>query len=198
MLGFWNAAHNSLCDRRLGIRTVGDSRPVDTSLHRDATKSSPLSYGRINRYARVLRLQRGDVVYDIGCGAGRPLCVFARHPVSRCVGIEMDPATAAIAEANAAHLVGRRSDVVILRGDAATADYRTGTVFWLYNPFGPRTLAAVLDRIRQSLAAAPRAVRFCYAYPEHDAVFAASGWLTRYDSVSPLLRPRYSASFWRN
>jgi SAM-dependent methyltransferase len=198
MFGYWLSAHNVWCDRRLGIRTVGDVRPAYISLYRDATKSSPLSYSLIRRYVRALRLQPDDVVYDIGCGAGRPICVCARHLIARCVGIEMDPDMAAIAEANAARLAGRRSDIVFVRGDAATADYQSGTVFWLYNPFGPRTLAAVLDNIRRSVAAAPRKVRFCYAYPEHDAVFAASGWLTRYASVRPFLRPRYGASFWRN
>jgi precorrin-6B methylase 2 len=198
MLGYLSSAYNSLWDRHLGIRTAGEFRPPDISLHRDAAKSSPLSYSLIHRYVRALRLQPSDVVYDIGCGAGRPLCVFAREPVSRCVGIEMDCGMAEIARRNAIALIGRRSDIVIVQGDAATADYHDGSVFWLYSPFGRRTLSAVLEHIRQSVEAAPRTVRFCYVFPDCENVFSASGWLTRYNTVRTLLHPSYSASFWRN
>ena len=198
MLGYFKSAHNSFCDRRLGIRTSADIRPPDTSLHRDSGKTSALGYSLISRYIRLLRLQPSDVVYDIGCGTGRPLCLFARHRVRRCVGIEIDPAVAEIARGNAVKLVGRRSEIAIIQDDASTADYRDGTVFWLYHPFGQRTLAAVLERVHKSVEASPRAVRFCYVTPDVEQAFSACGWLTRYKTVKPFLHPGSAASFWRN
>jgi hypothetical protein len=61
---------------------------------------------------------------------------------------------------------------------------------------GGRTLAAIVEHIGQSVAAAPRAVRFCYVFPEIEDVFFASGWLTRSNTVRRLLHP--TASFWPN
>jgi len=74
MLGHLKAAHNSYCDKRLGIQTAGDFRPLDTSAHRDASRSAPLAYDLIRRYIRLLELKPDDIVYDVGCGTGRPLC----------------------------------------------------------------------------------------------------------------------------
>jgi predicted RNA methylase len=177
---------------------MGEFRPPDISLYRDASKSSTVDYSVIGAYARMLKLHPSDVVYDLGCGTGRPICVFARHLVRRCVGIEMDPGVAEIAKRNALNLVGRRSEIAIVQGDAATADYRDGSVFWLYHPFGERTLTAVLGRIRQSVEASPRSVRFCHVTPDAEEPFAACGWLTRYKTVKPLLHPSCVAHFWRN
>ncbi|HXJ03331.1 MAG TPA: class I SAM-dependent methyltransferase [Micropepsaceae bacterium] len=199
MLGQLKSAHNMYCDRRLGIQTTADIRPPDTSLHRDSGKTSALGYSLIGRYIRLLRLQPSDVVYDVGCGTGRPLCLFARRRVRRCIGIEIDPTVAEIAKTNAANLVGRRAEITVIHGDAASStDYQDGTVFWLYHPFGQRTLAAVLERVRKSVEASPRSVRFCYVTPDVEQAFSACGWLTRYKTVKPLLHPTSAASFWRN
>jgi precorrin-6B methylase 2 len=198
MLGYLKSAHNAFCDRRLGVRMAAEFRPPDTSLHRDASKSSTVGYSVINSYIRVLRLQPSDVVYDLGRGTGRPICVFACQQVKRCVGIEMDPDVAELARRNALHLVGRRPKITIIHGDAATADYHEGSAFWLYHPFGMRTLTAVLQRIRDSVAASPRQVRFCHVTLDAEQSFFECGWLTRYKSGWPPLHPSSAASFWRN
>ena len=198
MFSYLKSAHNSLWDRCLGVDTAVQTRPSDTSLYRDALKANAVAYGVIFRYVRLLRLQPSDVVYDIGCGAGRPLCVFARQNIARCIGIEMDRRLAEIARLNLVHLARRRCEAAVIQGDAALADYKDGSVFWLYNAFGPRTLAAVLERIRQSVVASPRQVRFCYVTPEAERAFSASTWLTRYKTVRPFLHPSCAASFWRN
>lgn len=45
----------------------------------------------------------GETVLDLGCGAGAAtLCLAARVPGCRLIGIELDPATAALAAGNAA------------------------------------------------------------------------------------------------
>jgi SAM-dependent methyltransferase len=198
MLGQIKAAHNWVCDRRLGIQTAGEFKPLDTSAHHDASRSAPLHYGLINRYIRLLELQPSDIVYDLGCGSGRPLCLFARQNVAACVGVELDGGIADIARRNAVRLKGRRCEVAIIQADAASLDYADGTVFWIYNSFGSATMAAVLARIGASMERRPRAVRFCYVTPEAEEAFFAAGWLSRYRTVRPLLYPSGVASFWRS
>jgi cyclopropane fatty-acyl-phospholipid synthase-like methyltransferase len=187
-----------LWDWRLGIETTGECRPPDTSRFKDARKSGSLDYGIIAYHLRLLEIQPSDIVYDIGCGLGRPLCMFARTRAMRCVGIELDPEIAWAARTNAARLISRRAEIEVRQGDAADAEYDGGTVFWLGNPFGPKTLAAVLDKIRLSVRAQPRAVRFCYINPESEEAFAAATWLRRYRQTKMILHPIGHASFWRN
>jgi SAM-dependent methyltransferase len=198
MLNHVKAAHNAICDRRLGIQTVGEFRPQDSSAHGDAKRSAPLAYRLIARYIGLLELQPRDVVYDLGCGTGRPICMFARQNVARCVGVELDKRIADTARRNAAALKERRSEISIVEADAASLNYRDATVFWLYNPFGRATMAAVLARIEAGLRQSPRQVRFCYVTPEEEDVFAACGWLSRYKTQRPLLYRSGFASFWRS
>jgi precorrin-6B methylase 2 len=198
MLGYFKSVRNAFYDRRLGICTTGESRPADISQHQDAKKYTSMDYGLIARYIGLLRLQRSDVVYDIGCGTGRPLCLFARQRVAQCVGVELDRGIAEIARRNVTNLIGRQAEVSVINGDAALVDYHNSTVFWLFNPFGPGTLAAVLERIRQSVEASPRSVRFCYVVPEEEQVFSECGWLTKYRTARYLLHWHGRASFWRN
>ena len=198
MLGLMKSAHNWIWDRRLGVRTAGEFKPLDTSLHHDASRSAPLAYHLISRYIRLLALKPDDVVYDLGCGTGRPLCMFARQNVVRCVGVELDPAIAAIARRNASQLKEVRSEISIIHADAASLDYGDGTVFWIYNSFGSATMTAVLARIRASIDQQPREVRFCYVTPEAEDAFFSAGWLTRTRKVRPLLYPSGVASFWQS
>jgi SAM-dependent methyltransferase len=198
MLGHIKAAHNLYCDRRLGIRTVSEFRPLDTSVHGDAKRSVPLAYNLIASYIGLLQLEPSDVVYDLGCGTGRPLCMFARRIVALCIGVELDFGVAEIARRNASTLIGRRSEIAVIQADAASLDYRDGTVFWLYNPFGKSTMVAVLARIQSSLRQSPRPVRICYVTPDEEEAFSACAWLTRYKTVRPLLNPGGVASFWRS
>ena len=44
---------------------------------------------------------------DLGCGAGRSLVVAARFPVTRLIGVELDPVVAALARRNVATRTGR-------------------------------------------------------------------------------------------
>jgi len=56
-------------------------------------------------FADVMDLVPGtDAAVDIGCGMGRVLCMFARRPISKCIGVECDAELAAVARRNAATL----------------------------------------------------------------------------------------------
>jgi hypothetical protein len=64
-------------------------------------------------------------------------------------------------------------------GDAADYPFADETLVYLFNPFGPQTLRAVLANLRRSLETKPRRLRLCYYHPKHRDVLETAGWLRR-------------------
>lgn len=175
----WEA---KLGDCLLGIRTLGTKRgdyPEQESEHGDSFWYESKSYYLNWLYLRPLRLGSGDVVYDIGCGAGRLLIVASLFGVSRCVGLELSQRLCDLASENVRNLRFSRVPMEIQQADACTKDYTDGNVFLFCNPFGPVTLEVVLERIRESLKTRPRRIRIMYIHPEpgHRELFARLDWL---------------------
>jgi predicted RNA methylase len=184
-------------DWRYGIRTL--HTPGD-EFDRAPVQYEPTKYAAIHACLAQLLLAPDDVVFDIGCGMGRVTCLFARQPVTRCVGIERVGRLAEIARLNASRVYGRRASVEIRTEDAGQTDYAGGTVFWLYNPFGDETMRRTLARIKASVEAAPRPIQIIYAAPHYESAFYDGNWLDRkfaievqYDLVQTM-----PVSFWIN
>ncbi len=154
-------------------------------------------YWMIGRFIEPLMPSSTDVVFDIGCGMGRVLCVFSRLGVKECIGIEISPELALIAERNIETLRGKKSPIKIRLGDASKEDYSGGTIYWLFNPFGAQTLEAVLDQIEKSLVNNPRYIRLAYLNPVHDSVLLQRKWLIRSDHRS-FRWCKTKASYWIN
>lgn len=126
----------------------------------------------ILQLAEEARLTRRDVFYDVGCGLGQvPILV---HLLSGAAarGIDVEPALCGYARARAEEL--DLSGVEFLSGDARTADYSGGTVFYLYTPFTGRMLDAVLTRLHG--AAAAGTIRL-FTYGPCSEQVAAQTWL---------------------
>ena len=168
-----------IIDRHLGVDTEAESRQGGgaASVFGDDHIYAPVRYLTLWRFLSRIDWSPDDVFVDIGCGLGRPLMVMARHALTACIGIEYDPALAERGRHNARALRGRRCPIEIVCADAAAADYNSGTVFWLANPFGPRTLETVLERIHQSTFENPRAIKIIYVHPEFMDVFERANWL---------------------
>ncbi|MGA3211613.1 MAG: methyltransferase domain-containing protein [Terriglobales bacterium] len=167
-----------LIDRRLGINTTFSQR------------NGAIDYILLWSVLRGLRLKGDDIFVDIGCGAGRAVCGAARHNIRKVIGIELDPSRSEIARRNAVSVAGRIADIQIVNINAAEADYSEGTVFFLNNPFGQKTLVAVLERIRAFVNERPRQIRIVYARPEFEHVLSECAWL----SPAPSIRvPMYNA-----
>lgn len=168
---------------------------TDQAKYRDNVYYEPMNYLYIRRCLRRLELREEDVLFDIGCGKGRIVCVAARRRLKRVVGVELFEELCEAARANAARLRGRKAPVEIRCGDAATLDYADGTVFVFYNPFGPDTMSAVLTRIRESFHRNPRNIRVGYYKAVCEDLLARETWLERYDGFRTLST---NASFWRS
>jgi len=172
-------ATDRLIDRQWGIDTLAGSwLPSEKGgKFEDATQNIPLSYYLLFQLFRGNVFNPDDVFFDIGCGNGRVLCYVARKRVSKVIGIELSRDFADRARANAQKLHNRVSPIEVRCGDAVEMDYNNGTVFFLFNPFGPKTLQAVLDNIRQTLVEHTRPMRFMYQNPVYSSIFRSSGWL---------------------
>jgi SAM-dependent methyltransferase len=113
-----------------------------------------------------------DVFVDIGSGLGRAAVLVHLLTGAGAIGIEIQPALVAAARELASRLLLPR--VPCIEGDAAdlTAYVTTGTVFFLYCPFGGERLVKVIDHL-ESLART-RMLRICCV----DLPLPAREWLT--------------------
>lgn len=148
--------------------------------HQDNCAYGTPDYYYIYRIIKVLDPQPKDVVYDIGSGKGRILCVMSRRNVKKCVGIELFEELCVAARSNAEKMRGRRAPIEIRCEDASVADVSDGTVYFLFNPFGKETLTEMLANIEKSLARNPRRVRIVYYNSVCREVFDSCAWLKRY------------------
>lgn len=191
-----------MIERRLCINTgcAPEQYPDGAlpTLFRDAVGYVPLDYAAIWWCMRPLRLSPEDVFFDVGCGMGRVLSLFARRRLRHCVGIEHSTELAQIANDNAKTLRGRKTPIDVRVDDAAEADYAGGTVFWMFNPFGASTLRQVISRIHESVKRTPRLVQIVYVRPEHEHILDSSGWLNRTNVRTVPLTWIGKATYWSN
>jgi hypothetical protein len=184
----------------LRISTANERHTGPTAITRfsDPSIYEASDYKLMRRYIRRIKVGPEDVVFDIGSGKGRALCVFGRMPVRACIGIECDLRLCATAQENVRRLRGRRAPIEIRCQDAAEADYDEGTIFWLNNPFGAKTLIAVLRRIHQSIVHRPRAIKLIYIHPKHLETVRSFPWLRMVAREKPALCGISEATFWVN
>lgn len=102
-------------------------------------------------------LTPADVFYDLGSGLGQVVLLVHLLTGVRAKGVEIEPAFCTFAQQQAQSL--GLSDVAFINSDARTADYRDGTVFFMFTPFRGQLLQTVLDRLQQE--AQQRPIRLC-------------------------------------
>ncbi|MBX3051507.1 MAG: hypothetical protein KF753_08545 [Caldilineaceae bacterium] len=88
-----------------------------------------------------------DIFYDIGSGLGQVAILVHLLTGVQTRGVEIEPAYADYARRCAEGL--NLPAVQFIRGDARTAAYANGSIFFLYTPFTGQMLDQVLERLRQ-------------------------------------------------
>jgi len=164
--------------------------------HSDNFVYGTIGYLNVRRVLRVVKPGPEDVFYDIGCGMGRILCAAARRPLRQCVGVELLEPLCHIARQNAASLRGRKAPIQIVCGDATSVDLSDGTIYFMFNPFGPETLRDTLENIRGSLSRKPRGIRIVYYNSQYQSVFEALEWLMKVQEFDSFGGHR--VTFWEN
>ena len=163
----------SLSESLAGAVTEGD---VDLSgRYPDSCAYEPTPYHVLRAILR--HVNSDDTFVDLGCGKGRILWFIAtRRRLKRIVGIEIAPELAQIARVNMAKC-RLRTPVTVVEGDVSEADLSEGTVYYMSNPFGEKTLRTILEKIRNSLRAHPRSIRILYLTPLLAHVLDEATWL---------------------
>ena len=108
---------------------------------------------------------------DLGSGKGRALLVASEFPFSEILGVEFAAELHKIACENIRSYRSKTQkckNVRSLNLDAAEFELPlTPLVLYLFNPFRPAVLSAVLQRLQRSLISHPRNVTLIYAAPFH-------------------------------
>ena len=178
-------------DAWLDLALGSEEVPADgAALPRGCTPYLPCSVGALLGVIDLARVEASDVFIDVGSGIGRA-AAFVHLSTGACaVGIEVQPALAAVARALTART--RLSDVTFHVGDVLDrlTVLERGTVFLLYAPFGGERLRAALAAIEAVGRA--RAVRVCTvdvpSLDERWLLHAGSSdeGVSTYFSVSPM------------
>lgn len=166
------------------------------ALHKDGVGYHSPNYWNLYKIVKILNPGPDDVLYDLGSGMGRILCVFARRTLKRCVGIELFESLCLAARKNAMSLRGRKSPIEIVCEDASKAELSDGTIYFFYNPFGVKTLSNVLEKIQGSLAVNPREISIVYYNSEHEDILESCKWLRLAHVFRNMTNQRIT--FWNN
>jgi len=191
-------ARNAVWEVRLNIHTRGRFKH---GLDPDSHSYVGCAYTVIWLILDRLKMTERDIFVDIGCGKGRVLCCAAQHHIRKTVGVEINPELCSAARNNVRRLRRAKAPVEIVEAQAQEADYSEGTLFFIFNSFGPKTMEMVQERIRNTLSGNPRDIKLVYVNDRSGFhVLQDSGWLELIerwvpDQWSQLDNP---VSFWRS
>jgi SAM-dependent methyltransferase len=166
-------------DRWLDILWDIDEIPPDEpDLPRGYVPYLPCAVATVLDAIDLARVTSDDVFVDVGSGVGRAALLAHLRTGAGCIGLEIQPTLARIAQGRADWL--RLSRVRFLHGDAldTVRFITTGTVFFLYCPFSGDRLRRFLDGLED--VARARQIRVCCV----DMPPLEAPWLARVPATS--------------
>jgi SAM-dependent methyltransferase len=179
------AARDRLYDRWIGVDTVADQPGLEVPqgvAYDDAVyyaRTSPRVFPRVMRDAGVAPAPFTFV--DLGCGKGAALLLALDAGFASVVGVERNDRLVPIARRNVETYRQRKGidrPVEVIHGDVVHFAFPDApTLLYLYNPFGPETLTAVLRNLEESLRQHPRDVVVAYSSPAQRELLDACPWL---------------------
>jgi predicted RNA methylase len=186
----------SYYDKRLGVETSGNLAPLkeNISSNRDMFGYQPTFYGVLEKMIRSLHLTPEDVFVDLGCGKGRVVFFMSLKKLKKIIGVELDKKLIDIARKNLVNFKANKTPIEFVNEDAAALDAKEGTVFFMYNPFGFKTLEEALENIKKSLSDNPRKIRIVYyGDPNYINFIDRQDWLIQCKEIR-----RGSCLVWQN
>jgi SAM-dependent methyltransferase len=167
-----------LCDIVLGIEThIICAKPNDHSFCKDSYAYEPTNYITLYKMRGLLDLSAKDIFVDIGCGKGRVICFMALQRMNKVVGVEIDRELYRTAVTNYKRLRFKITPVEIINADAFDTTINNGTIYFMFNPFGDKTLLGILNNIKESTLNNPRHVRILCDHAGNMDVINQQPWL---------------------
>lgn len=165
-----HALIDTVLDFKYGVRTSAilaydKNKQAEAGLaNADPFSYIPSPYLPLFRIVSRFKPSRTDVVFDLGCGRGRSLFVFANSGVTKVVGIEFEKSLYGSLEENLRSFRGRRN-IEIVNDDVLNCDMDEATVVYMFNPFGGDTMRDLTGRLEDSLKRKPRKLSIIYWRP---------------------------------
>jgi len=114
------------------------------------TGSSSSTYNDLKRIFSTVRIEKNDVLIDIGCGKGRVLnFLLAQKLNCPIIGVEIDPVVGRVTKKR----FQRYPKIKILIGDIEDKKIfpESGTIFYLCNPFSDKILRNFSNQILEKI-----------------------------------------------
>lgn len=176
----WDAAltfRGYFGDKRLGIDTGWYDYINEHNSTGDSFRYEPTSYAVIQKIIDYIKFNHDDVFIDYGCGSGRVIFAISTQRLQKVIGIELDESLVNIAKTNLSHFKFENTPVEIIHTDANSFNPIEGTIIFLGNPFGEKTLQNVMDNIETSLSKNPREIKIVYFNSTGKSVLEKIDWL---------------------
>jgi precorrin-6B methylase 2 len=166
-------------EKKLGINTYGNyEEKEDTGIYGDEIAYIPTNYISLKKMLDYLQLDKNDVFIDLGCGKGRAIILVGTQKLKKIIGVELRKSMLDIAKKNLASVKINNTKIEIVHADAAEADLKEGTVYFMYKPFKWQTTKRVLENIKESLNSNPRPIRIIYINrEEYGVMLDMADWL---------------------
>jgi SAM-dependent methyltransferase len=172
------------------VQTAGNVRLRDAGTLVGEIRDSEM-YGPVraaNAYAALRDIPCKDLseytFIDIGSGKGRMLFVAAEFPFRKVIGVEFSNDLHEQAVTNiGTYKHGRQQcgEIESVLANAATFEFPDEKlVLYLFNPFGPEIMHAMLANLERSLEKSPRHVVVLMLWPERADIVAEMPWMEKY------------------
>lgn len=146
---------------------------------KDSHHYEPPAHSTIKGIIKLIKPSFQDTVYVLGSGKGRSAFHFARLRIKKVVGIEISDELYEISKNNAERVRGLKSPIVFLMSDVVDVDFGDGTIFFMFNPFGEKTLSTVLNKIESICKNSKQRILIIYVHPTYSYILDQKSWLSK-------------------
>ncbi len=146
-------------------------------LYKDGIHYEPTTYYLLEKVIKYLKLKPEDMLVDFGCGKGRVVFFCGLEKLKKVIGIEVNKELIDIANKNLATFRADKTVIQFINEDAAKFNIKDENIFFMFNPFGCKTVQAVVDNIKNSLIDNPRLIRILYNNPVCKSLLDSQDWL---------------------
>lgn len=117
----------------------------------------------IKEMCRLARISSKDIIYDLGCGTGKALCIAAKNYGAKGVGIEIDPVRVWLAKWNVSRF-GVTDNVTILKKNFFDVNIANASVIFVY--LVPKALNYLSKKFFKELKPGTILITYIYDFPK--------------------------------